>query len=58
MRIGLLTKKDGKTIIENGKIETLTLAEVCEIAEEEWFSGRADFVRVTAEGETYCEFED
>lgn len=55
--IRLITKMDGETIMNKRAKEGVTLDEICEIAECEFYGGYADYVAVLVDGRTYMELE-
>ena len=55
--IRLLTKKDGKVVIDKVAKEGVNVCEVQEIAENEFYGGYADYVRVDVDGKVYTELE-
>lgn len=56
--IELITKKDGRTIINNTAKPGVTVSEICEIAENEFYGGYADHVQVIVNGNVYMELEN
>lgn len=55
--IRLITMRDGETIMNKRAKEGVTLDEICEIAECEFYGGYADYVQVLVDGRTYMELE-
>ena len=57
MTIRLVTKKDGKTILDKYAKKTATLWDILEIAENEVTDGYADYSCVFVNGDVYAEYE-
>ena len=55
--IRLVTKKDGRTVINNTAKPGVTVSEICEIAENEFYGGYADNVQGIVKGKIYMELE-
>jgi len=55
--IKIITKKDGKIILNSTAKNGVTLEEIIEIAENEVFGGYADYSKVEVDGKTYAEYE-
>lgn len=54
--IELFASTDGKVVFK-GIAKDLTLEEVCADAEHLWNIGKAEYVRVSVDGEIYMELE-
>ena len=55
--IRLITKMNGETLMNKRAKEGVTLDEICELAEMEFYGGYADYVQVIVDGSTYMELE-
>lgn len=55
--IRLITKKDGKIVLNKTAKAGVSVGEICEIAECEVYDGFADYACVEIDGEIYAEYE-
>ena len=56
MTIRLITKKDGKTVLDKYAKKTATLGDILEIAECEVTDGYADYSCVIVNGNVFAEY--
>lgn len=55
--IRLITKKDGKTVMNRQANPTVSIDDILEIAEYEVMGGYADYACVVVDGKVYAEYE-
>ena len=55
--IHILTRQNGKIILDKYAKQGVSLDDITEIAENEVYSGYADYARVDVDGVTYAEYE-
>lgn len=55
--IKLLMAKNCEVVFDRTANKTATIEEICAFAENAFFSGSVDYIRISIDGETYMELE-